>query len=128
MTDFLNPQQSAGPTFNVKVDGSQNVVIGTQRDFSQQNSSGMDPAVLSQLLHAASLARESLPDLHLDADQEATVTSLSLDLEAEANSETPEPGRMRALLSGITDAASSAAGSALGGMVIGTLTQAAAAL
>ncbi|MEU9033559.1 hypothetical protein AB0D45_01385 [Streptomyces sp. NPDC048352] len=128
MTEFLNPQPSLGPTFHVSVAGSQNVAIGTHGEVTQTNTSGIDPAVLTQQVHAASLARESLPGLHLDADQAALVTRLSRELEAEASSEAPQSGRMRSVATSLIDALSSAAGTALGGMVIATLTQAAAAL
>ncbi|MBT2676898.1 hypothetical protein J7E95_40190 [Streptomyces sp. ISL-14] len=128
VSDFVNPEKSSGPTFNVTVDGSQNVVIGTQHDFTQNNTSGIDPSILAQLVHAASTARQSLPALNLSPDDHVLVEQLSNELEMEAAGQAPEPGRLRQLVSSLGDALTSAGGSALGSLVLGAVQQAAAAL
>jgi hypothetical protein len=45
VSEFLNPPQlSSGPTFHVRIDGSQNVAVGTQSGFTQNNAAGAPAA------------------------------------------------------------------------------------
>jgi hypothetical protein len=118
VSDFLNrPQISSGPTFHVKIDGSQNVTVGTQSNFTQNSTSGIDPAVLAQLTHFATVARQSLPGSGLDDQQQVVAEQLSQELEAEAIGEAPDQGRLRRLGNRLVEALAPAAGTALGGMV-----------
>ncbi|MFE2536962.1 hypothetical protein [Streptomyces sp. NPDC059371] len=128
VSEFLNPPASSGPTFNVRVDGSQNVVVGTQSDFTQNNNSGIDPAVLAQLTHFATVAREGIPSYGLPEAQQVEVERISNELEAEASGNAPERGRLRQLSDRLMAAVAPAAGNALGGMVMALGEQAAQAI
>ncbi|WP_208899956.1 hypothetical protein [Streptomyces incarnatus] len=128
VSEFLNPPASSGPTFNVRVDGSQNVVVGTQSDFTQNNNSGIDPAVLAQLTHFATVARQGIPSYGLPEEQQVEVERISNELEAEASGNAPERGRLRQLSDRLMAALAPAAGNALGGMVMALGEQAAHAI
>ncbi|MBK3556753.1 hypothetical protein JHN55_09470 [Streptomyces sp. MBT56] len=128
VSEFLNPPASSGPTFNVRVDGSQNVVVGTQSDFTQNNASGIDPAVLAQLSHFAGVARQGAPSYGLEEEQQVEVERLAEELEAEAGSDSPDRGRLRGLTDRLVAALAPAAGTALGGMVMSIGEQAAQAI
>ncbi|WP_148014038.1 hypothetical protein [Streptomyces sp. ME109] len=117
VSEFLNPPASNGPTFNVRVDGSQNVAIGTQSDFTQNNNSGIDPAVLAQLAHFANVARQGIPSYGLEEEQQVEVARTSAELEAEAGGADPDRSRLRRLTDRLLVAIAPAAGTALGGMV-----------
>lgn len=117
VSEFLNPSQSNGPTFHVKIEGSQNVAVGTQSDFTQNNNSGIDPAVLAQLTHFATVARQGLPSYGLGPQQQDEVEQFARELEAEATGEAPERGRLRRLVSKLVAALAPTATSALGGVV-----------
>ncbi|MFI0876418.1 hypothetical protein ACH4TM_18720 [Streptomyces parvus] len=128
VSEFLNPSVSSGPTFNVRVDGSQNVVVGTQSDFTQNNASGIDPAVLAQLSHFASVARQGAPSYGLEEEQQVEVARLAEELEAEAGGDSPDRGRLRGLTDRLVAALAPAAGTALGGIVMSLGEQAAQAI
>jgi hypothetical protein len=129
VSEFLNPSTpDGGTTFNVRIDGSQNVIIGTQSDFTQNNASGIDPAVLAQLTHFASAARQGIPSYGLDDAQQVEVEQIAGELEAEATGDTPARGRLRQLTDNLITALAPAAGSALGGIVTSLGQQAAAAI
>ncbi|MFH9471224.1 hypothetical protein ACH4LT_28750 [Streptomyces clavifer] len=128
VSDFLNPPAAGGATFNVRVDGSQNVVVGTQSDFTQNNTSGIDPAVLAQLTHFASLARQGAPSYGLGEEQQVEVERIAGELEVEAGGEAPDRGRLRGLTDRLVAALAPAAGTALGGMVMSIGEQAAQAI
>ncbi|MGQ4360940.1 hypothetical protein [Streptomyces sp. SAS_272] len=129
VSEFLNPPASSGgTTFNVRIDGSQNVVVGTQSDFTQNNTSGIDPAVLAQLTHFATTARQGIPSYGLDETQQVEVEQIAGELEAEATGDAPDRGRLRRLTDSLIAALSPAAGSALGGIVTSLGEQAAAAI
>ncbi|MFF4861880.1 hypothetical protein ACFY3J_09100 [Streptomyces sp. NPDC001231] len=128
VSEFLNPPTSNGPTFNVRVDGSQNVVVGTQSDFTQNNNSGIDPAVLAQLTHFASVARQGIPSYGLEEEQQLEVAQITDELEAEAGGADPDRGRLRRLTDRLMEAIAPAAGTALGGMVVAIGEQAAQAI
>ncbi|MGQ4419721.1 hypothetical protein ACN6LA_007279 [Streptomyces sp. SAS_269] len=128
VSEFLNPPASSGPTFNVRVDGSQNVVVGTQSAFTQNNNSGIDPAVLAQLTHFATVARQGIPSYGLPEEQQVEVERISNELEAEASGDAPERGRLRQLSDRLMAAIAPAAGNALGGMVMALGEQAAHAI
>jgi hypothetical protein len=118
VSEFLSPPQAtSGPTFNVQIDGSQNVVVGTQSGFTQNNTSGIDAEVLARLVHFATVARQSLPSSGLDEQQQVTVEQLSQELEAEASGDNPDRGRLRKLADRLVDALAPAAATALGGVV-----------
>jgi hypothetical protein len=127
VSEFLKPQVS-GPTFHVQIDGSQNVVVGTQSDFTLNNTSGVDPAVLAQIMHFATLGWQSLPGCGLDEQQQAVAEQLSEEIEAEASSQAPDRGRLRQLTDRLVEAVAPAAGTALGGMVTALGQQAIAAI
>ncbi|MFF4552033.1 hypothetical protein [Streptomyces sp. NPDC001422] len=129
VSEFLNPPSpSDGTTFNVRIDGSQNVVVGTQSDFTQNNTSGIDPAVLAQLTHFAAAARQGLPSYGLDDPQQIEVEQIAGELEAEAGGDAPDRGRLRRLTDRLVTALAPAAGSALGGIVTALGEQASAAI
>lgn len=129
VSEFLNPSQSpSGPTFHVKIDGSQNVTVGTQSNFTQNNTSGLDPAVLAQLVHFATVARQSLPSSGLDEQQQVVVEQLSQELEEEAAGEAPDRRRLRRLGDRLIEALTPTAETALGGMVTALGQQAIAAI
>ncbi|MFI8446314.1 hypothetical protein [Streptomyces erythrochromogenes] len=128
VSEFLNPTPPASTTFNVRINGSQNVAVGTQSNFSQTNGSNIDPAALAQLAHFANVAREGLASYGMDADQQVEVSQIADDLEAEATSDTPDRGRLRRLNDRLVEALSPAAGSALGGIVVALGQQAAVAI
>jgi hypothetical protein len=129
VSEFLNPPAaSGGTTFNVRIEGSQNVAVGTQSDFTQNNTSGIDPAVLARLTHFATAAREGLPSYGLDESRQVEVEQIAGELEAEATGDAPDRGRLRRLTDNLIAALSPAAGSALGGIVTALGEQAAAAI
>lgn len=129
VSEFLSQSQaSSGPTFNVQIDGSQNVVVGTQSDFTQNNTSGIDAETLARLVHFATAARQGLPGFGLDEQQQATAEQVSQELEAEATSEAPDRGRLRKLTDRLVDALAPAAGTALGSVVTALGQQAVAAI
>ncbi|MFG3104545.1 hypothetical protein ACGFZL_29070 [Streptomyces sp. NPDC048182] len=129
VSDFLNPPPSTGPTFNVRIDGSQNVVVGTQSgDFTQNSTSGIDPEVLARITHFANVARQGISSYGLEEDQQVEVEQIAQDLEAEATGETPDRGRLRRLTDRLVEAIAPAAGSALGGMVMALGEQASSAI
>ncbi|MCI3240493.1 hypothetical protein [Streptomyces spinosisporus] len=128
VSEFLNPPTSNGPTFNVRIDGSQNVVVGTQTDFTQNNTSGIEPAVLAQLVHFATVAREGIPSYGLDEAEQIEVQEAAQELESEAQSDAPERGRLRRLTDRLVAAVTPAAGSALGGIVTALGEQAVSAI
>ncbi|MFD5547539.1 hypothetical protein ACFWJQ_12485 [Streptomyces goshikiensis] len=117
VSDFLNPPASGGPTFNVRVDGSQNVNVGTQSDFIQNNTSGIDAAVLAQLGHFASIARQGIPSYGLEESRQVEVQQIAQELESEAGGDAPDRGRLHRLTDRLMSAIAPAAGTALGGMV-----------
>jgi hypothetical protein len=129
VSEFLNPPSpSNGPTFNVRIDGSQNVAVGTQSNFSQSNTSGIDPAVLAQLTHFTAAVRQGIPSYGLDDSQQIEVEQLAEELETEASSDAPDRGRLRRLTDRLVTALAPAASSALGGIVTALGEQAAAAI
>ncbi len=128
VSEFLNPPTPNGPTFNVKVDGSQNVIVGTQKDFTQNNNSGIDPSVLAQVAHFAGAARQGAPTYGLEEGQRIEVEQIADALEAEATGDAPDRGRLRQLADRLVVALSPAAGSALGSMVVALGEQAVAAI
>lgn len=129
VSEFLNPPAaSGGTTFNVRIEGSQNVVVGTQSDFTQNTTSGIDPAVLARLTHFATAAREGLPSYGLEESRQVQVEEIAGELEAQATGDAPDRGRLRQLTDNLIAALSPAAGSALGGIVTALGKQAAAAI
>ncbi|WGD42005.1 hypothetical protein [Streptomyces cathayae] len=129
VSEFLNSSTpEGGTTFNVRIDRSQNVAVGTQSDFTQNNTSGIDPAILAQLMHFATAARQGVPSYGLDEGQQVEVEQLAGELEAEATGDTPDRGRLRRLTDSLIVALAPAAGSALGGIVTSLGEQAAAAI
>ncbi|MZF88945.1 hypothetical protein [Streptomyces sp. SID5643] len=128
VSEFLNPAPGGGPTFNVRIDGSQNVVVGTQSDFTQNNTSGIDPEVLARVAHFAAVARQGISSYGLEEDQQIEVEQIAQELEAEAGGEAPDRGRLRRLTDRLMEAIAPAAGSALGGMVLALGEQAASAI
>ncbi|MCZ4095990.1 hypothetical protein [Streptomyces sp. H39-C1] len=128
VSEFLNPPASSGPKFDVKIEGSQNVVVGTQSDFTQNSNPGIDPDVLVRLIHFATVAREGLPSLSLDEAQQAEVESVSRELEAAAGESEPERGRLRRLTNRLVTALEPATASALGAVVSALGQQAASSI
>jgi hypothetical protein len=128
VSEFVASQASSGPIFNVQIDGSQNVVVGTQSDFTQNNTSGIDAEVLTRLVHFATIARQSLPGSGLDEQQQAVADHVAQELEAEATNDAPDRGRLRKLADRLVDALAPAAGTALGGVVMALGQQAVAAI
>ncbi|MFJ2559936.1 MULTISPECIES: hypothetical protein [unclassified Streptomyces] len=112
----------------MKIDGSQNVTVGTRSNFTRNNTSGIDPAVLAQLVHFATVARQSLPSSGLDEQQQVVAEQLSQELEEEAAGEAPDRGRLRRLGDRLTEALTPTAETALGGMVTALGQQAIAAI
>ncbi|WP_405862845.1 hypothetical protein OG407_30500 [Streptomyces sp. NBC_01515] len=128
VSEFLNPPSSNGPTFNVRIDGSQNVVVGTQSDFTQNNTSGIDPEVLARVAHFANVARQGIASYGLGEDQQVEVEQIAQELEAETAADAPDRGRLGRLTDRLVAAIAPAAGSALGGMVMALGEQAAHAI
>ncbi|MFJ4896984.1 hypothetical protein [Streptomyces sp. NPDC088727] len=128
VSEFLNPVPDHGPTFNVRINGSQNVTVGTQSNFTQNNTSGIDPEALAQVTHFATVARQGIPTYAMDEDQQVAVEQVAQELEAEATSDAPDRGRLSRLTDRLVAAIAPAAGSALGGMVMALGEQAATAI
>ncbi|MGW5868968.1 hypothetical protein ACWFRJ_43270 [Streptomyces sp. NPDC055239] len=116
VADFINPQQhSGGNVYNTYLPNAQGVIVGEQRDFTQNNKAGIDPSAFIQL--AGYLGQVSAT-LGLEESDRAELERTAQELHTAATSGSPKPGRLRALTSRIVDGLSDAAGTIAGQVAV----------
>ncbi|MFD9097853.1 hypothetical protein [Streptomyces collinus] len=85
---------AAGTTYNTYLPNAQGVIVGEQQNFTQNNSTGVDPSAFIQL---AGYVGQVSGTLGMADPQRADLERIAQDLHAEATSEAPEQGRLRHL-------------------------------
>ncbi|WP_405622378.1 hypothetical protein [Streptomyces sp. NBC_01508] len=83
-----------GATYNTYLPNAQGVIVGEQQNFTQNNSSGVDPSAFIQL---AGYVGQISATLGMDGPQRVELERVAQELHDEASSETPEQGRLRHL-------------------------------
>lgn len=90
----------AGNTYNTYLPNAQGVIVGEQQNFTQNNTSGLDPSALIQL---AGYVGQISSTLGMEESDRAEIERAAQELHDEATSSTPQPGRLRLLASQIKD-------------------------
>jgi hypothetical protein len=111
VADFINPPHSGGNVYHTYLPNAQGVIVGEQQNFTQNNQTGIDPRTFLQL--AGYLGQVSTT-LGLEDPERIELERVAEELHAAASSDSPEPGRLRALTSRIVDGLVNAAGTIAG--------------
>ncbi|MFF3578071.1 hypothetical protein [Streptomyces mirabilis] len=85
-------QPRPGATYNNVLVNPQGVIIGEQKDFTQNNTAGIDPSAFVQL---AGYVGQISGTLGMSDPDRVELERVAQELHAEATSPNPEPGRMR---------------------------------
>ncbi|MFJ2777016.1 MULTISPECIES: hypothetical protein [unclassified Kitasatospora] len=127
VSEFVRQEQTAPgtTTFNTYLTDAQGTIIGSQRDFTQNNTAGFDPAAL---IHFTGLIQQSLPVLGLSPEEQAEAAEQAGALSAEAARAHPDRGLLRRTADRLVELVMPAAGTALGQLVLEAGNQAVAAI
>ncbi|MGN5633081.1 hypothetical protein [Streptomyces sp. AC154] len=114
MSEIENPPASGSPTFDVRVDASHNVVIGTQSRFTQNYAPEVDSQTLTQVMEFAARSRQERHEISLTEEQQSNIEELAGEVESEVGGQRPERGRLRDLTNQLISTLTPAAGTVLG--------------
>lgn len=93
-------QARHGATYNNVLVNPQGVIIGEQKDFTQNNTAGIDPSAFVQL---AGYVGQISGTLGMSDPDRVELERVAQELHTEATSSNPEPGRMRQIATQLKD-------------------------
>ncbi|MFF3934228.1 hypothetical protein [Streptomyces hirsutus] len=98
--DHTNQPRFGGATYNNVLVNPQGVIIGEQKDFTQNNTAGIDPSAFVQL---AGYVGQISGTLNMSDPDRVELERVAQELHAEATSPNPEPGRIRQIATQLKD-------------------------
>ncbi|MFJ9943005.1 hypothetical protein [Streptomyces erythrochromogenes] len=97
--DYVN-QPRSGATYNNYMPNAKGVIMGDQKNFTQNNTDGVDPTLFAQFAGYVGQVSSTLGMSEVDRVE---LERVAQDLHGEATSASPAPGRLRQLASQLRD-------------------------
>lgn len=98
--DLYDTRGHSGATYNTYLPNAQGVIVGEQQNFTQNNTTGVDPSVFVQL---AGYVGQISTTLGMTETDRVELEHVAQELHNEATSTAPQPGRLRQVAGQIKD-------------------------